>query len=98
MGVKDFVVVREHVSKHGDRGRPRQRPDRLLGDRGYDAAAIRSGMRARRVVRGSPCVVRRMRAVWAGGGGLWSGRLRGSTSFAVFVCGMTSAPTSTGRF
>ena len=31
---------------HGERGRPRQRPDCVLGDRGYDAAAIRRGLGA----------------------------------------------------
>ena len=35
---------------HGERGRPRQRPDCVLGDRGYDAAAIRRGLRARHIV------------------------------------------------
>ena len=35
---------------HGVRGRPRQRPDCVLGDRGYDAAAIRRGLRARHIV------------------------------------------------
>jgi transposase len=35
---------------HGVRGRPRQRPDCVLGDRGYDAATIRRGLRARRIV------------------------------------------------
>lgn len=33
----------------GARGRPRQRPDGVLGDRGYDAAAIRRGLRARHI-------------------------------------------------
>jgi hypothetical protein len=28
----------------GEPGRPRRRPDRVLGDRGYDAAAIRRGL------------------------------------------------------
>jgi transposase len=28
---------------HGERSRPRQRPDCVLGDRGYDAAALRRG-------------------------------------------------------
>jgi transposase len=32
---------------HGERGRPRQRPDCVLGDRGYDVTAIRRGLRAR---------------------------------------------------
>jgi len=35
---------------HGERGRPRQRPDCVLGDRGYDATAIRHGLRARHIV------------------------------------------------
>ena len=30
---------------HGGRGRPRQRPDCVLGDRGYDATAIQRGLR-----------------------------------------------------
>ena len=34
----------------GARGRPRQRPDCVLGDRGYDAAAIRRGLRTRHIV------------------------------------------------
>src|SRR4029453_6329705 len=43
----------------GERGRPRHRPDSVLGDRGYDAAAIRRGLRARHIVpwlgvRGAP--------------------------------------------
>jgi transposase len=34
-----------------ERGRPRHRPDSVLGDRGYDgAAAIRRGLRARHIV------------------------------------------------
>jgi transposase len=32
------------------RGRPRQRPNCVLGDRGYDATAIRRGLRARHIV------------------------------------------------
>lgn len=34
----------------GERGRPRHRPDRVLGDRGYDAEAIRQGLRIRQIV------------------------------------------------
>jgi transposase len=33
----------------GERGRPRHRPDCVLGDRGYDAEAIRQGLRARHI-------------------------------------------------
>jgi transposase len=48
--------------------------------------------------RGSPCVVPRTGAVWAGGDGSWSGPLRGSTNFAVRACGMTSERTSMRPF
>jgi transposase len=34
----------------GERGRPRHRPDCVLGDRGHDAEAIRQGMRGRRIL------------------------------------------------
>src|SRR5207302_4079409 len=34
----------------GERGRPRKRPTCVLGDRGYDAAAIRRGLRTRHIV------------------------------------------------
>jgi transposase len=40
----------------GHRGRPRHRPDRVLGDRGYDAEAIRRSLRERRII---PFLVRR---------------------------------------
>jgi len=33
----------------GERGRPRRRPEHVLGDRGYDAESIRQGLRARRI-------------------------------------------------
>ncbi len=33
----------------GERGRPRHHPDFVLGDRGYDAEAIRQGLRARHI-------------------------------------------------
>jgi transposase len=34
----------------GSRGRPRYRPDCILGDRGYDAEAIRQGLRNRGIL------------------------------------------------
>jgi len=37
-------------SLQGEQGRPRHRPDCVLGDRGYDAKAIRQGLRCRRIV------------------------------------------------
>jgi transposase len=82
---------------HGARGRPRQRPDCVLGDRGYDAAAIRRGLRIRHIV---PFLAMRRTAHGsglAGGGGSSSAPLPGSVSFAASGCGMTSGPTSTRR-
>jgi Transposase DDE domain len=35
---------------HGERGRPRQRPDCVLGNRGYDETAIRRGLRSRHIL------------------------------------------------
>jgi hypothetical protein len=35
---------------HGKRGRPRCRPVCVLGDRGYDAAGLRQGLRARHIL------------------------------------------------
>ena len=52
---------------HGERGRPRQRPDCVLGDRGYDAAAIRHGLRARGIL---PLVAKR-RTTHGSGLGRW---------------------------
>jgi transposase len=34
----------------GERGRPRHRPDCVVGDRGYDAAGIRQGLRTRGIL------------------------------------------------
>jgi DDE family transposase len=34
----------------GQRGRPRRRPDCVLGDRGYDAETIRRGLLGRRII------------------------------------------------
>ncbi len=82
---------------HGERGRPRQRPDCVLGDRGYDAAAIRRGLRTRHIV---PLLAMRrtdMGVAWVAGAGLWSAPSPGSVSFAASGCGMTSGPTSTRR-
>lgn len=40
---EDLALVDAILSLQGERGRPRGRPVCLLGDRGYDAAAIRHG-------------------------------------------------------
>ena len=82
----------------GERGRPRCRPVCVIGDRGYDAAAIRHGLRARHILpllaSAAPCTA----VVLGGGGGSSSGRLRGSISFVVYASGTTNGPTSTRHF
>ncbi len=45
-----LALVDAIPSLQGDRGRPRHRPDCVLGDRGYDAESIRQGIRNRRIV------------------------------------------------
>ena len=45
-----LALVDAIPSLQGARGRPRHRPDCVLGDRGYDAEAIRGGLRDRHIV------------------------------------------------
>lgn len=45
-----LALVDAIPSLQGEQGRPRYRPDCVLGDRGYDAEAIRQGLRARHIV------------------------------------------------
>jgi transposase len=45
-----FALVDAVPFLQGERGRPRHRPDCVLGDRGYDAEAIRQGLVARHIV------------------------------------------------
>jgi transposase len=82
----------------GARGRPRQRPDCVLGDRRYDAAAIRRGLRIRHIVPLLAMRRTRMGVAWAGFAGSWSGRLPGLTSSDACASATTSGPTSTRRF
>lgn len=63
---------------HGARGRPRQRPDCVLGDRGYDAAAIRRGLWARQIV---PWVAMR-RTAHGSGLGRWRWVVRADVCMA----------------
>lgn len=42
-----LALVDAIPSLQGELGRPRHRPECLLGDRGYDVAALRQGLRAR---------------------------------------------------
>jgi transposase len=43
-------LVEAIPSLQGERGRPRHRPDCVLGDRGYDAESIRQGLRDSRTI------------------------------------------------
>ena len=45
-----LALVDAIPSLQGERGRPRHRPDCVLGDRGYDAESIRQGLRDRRII------------------------------------------------
>ena len=61
----------------GKQGRPRHRPDCIVGDRGYDAEAIRQGLRARHIV---PWLAKRNTEHGSGPGRWrwwWNGLLRG---------------------
>jgi len=42
-----LTLVDAILPLQGERGRPRRRPDCVVGDRGYDAEAIRAGLRTR---------------------------------------------------
>jgi transposase len=44
------MLVDDIPPLQGACGRPRRRPDCVVGDRGYDAEAIRRGLRARHIV------------------------------------------------
>ena len=45
-----LALVDAIPSLQGERGRPRHRPDCVLGDPGYDAESIRQGLRDRRII------------------------------------------------
>src|SRR4029077_1462370 len=45
-----LTLVDASPSLEGERGRPRHRPDGWLGNGGYNAEAIRRGLRARRIM------------------------------------------------
>jgi|tagenome__1003787_1003787.scaffolds.fasta_scaffold20927180_1 transposase len=62
-----LVLVDAILPLQGHRGRPRRRPACVIGDRGYDAAAIRSGLRARGIL---PLLAMR-RTTHGSGLGVW---------------------------
>jgi transposase len=65
----------------GERGRPRRRPDCVLGDRATMPRRFGADCGRGISCRGAPCVAPRTGVDWAGGGGSWSGRLPGSIQF-----------------
>jgi hypothetical protein len=80
-----------------ERGRPRQRPDRVLGDRGYDSESIRQGLRDRGII---PFLAKRNTEHGSGladGAGLWNGPSHGGTSFGDCWCVTKSGRTFTRR-
>ena len=82
----------------GRRGRPRCRPACVtLGDRGYDAASIRSGLRTRQILPLLAMRRTKMAAAWDGGAGLLSGHSHGCINSAVYASAATNGPTSTRR-
>jgi transposase len=62
-----LALVDAVPSLQGERGRPRHRPDCVVGDRGYDAAGIRQGLRTRGIL---PLLAMR-RTAHASGLGRW---------------------------
>ena len=80
-----------------ERGRPRRRPDCVVGDRGYDAMSIRRGLRTRGIL---PLLAMRRTAHGSGLGRwrLWSGRLPGSINSDASASATTNGPTSTRHF
>lgn len=62
-----LALVDAILPLQGERGRPRHRPDCVVGDRGYDAEAIRYGLRTRGIL---PLVARR-RTKHGSGLGTW---------------------------
>ena len=79
-------------------GRPRGRPDSVLGDRAYDAENIRRTMRARRILPCLQCATHGMRS----GLGRWRWVVERTfawlNQFFVFACGMRQERICTRHF
>jgi hypothetical protein len=74
--------------------RSRHRPDCVSGDRGYDAEAIRQGLRARHITPLLASEPLNTAADWGNGGGWWIGLSPGLISFCDCVFAMKNGPTS----
>jgi hypothetical protein len=79
----------------GVRGRPRHRPGRLFGDRGYDYDKYRRLLRPAASHRRSPARAQPMAPVWAGPAGSSSEPSPGSTSSSASGSATRYVPTST---
>jgi transposase len=92
-----MALVEAIPSLNGKRGRPRRLPDGVLGDRGYDAAAIRRGLRARHI---EPLVAMR-RTKHGSGLGRWRWGVERTFAWLISsvasASAMTSGRTSTRR-
>jgi IS5 family transposase len=89
-----LVLVQAVPPVRGRPGRPRRRPDRVVGDRGYDSERHRRALRARGILpelahRGD---LQPALGLTAGG---WSGRWRGCISSGSYGFAGSAAPTST---
>ena len=66
-----LAIVDAIPSLQGERGRPRHRPDCVLGDRDYYAEAIRQGLVARHII---PFLAKRNTETWKWTGPMALGR------------------------
>ena len=79
----------------GKRGRPRQRPDTVFGDRAYDSAEHHKALRRRGII---PVLARnapRTAPDWAPSAGSWNAATPGYTSSADYGSDGNAEPTST---
>jgi hypothetical protein len=82
----------------GKRGRPLRKPACVQADRAYDSHAHRQALVERGIGTRLPSVARRMAAIWARPGGLWSARLHGCISSADCEPGMNGCLPFMRRF
>jgi len=85
-------------SLQGPRGRPRCRPDSLLGDRAYDAEYIRYALHARKILPSLAISNTKHGSGLGRGAGLRNALSHGSIIFAACACGMKKGQTCTWHF
>jgi len=72
-----LALVDAIPSLQGERGRPRHRPNCVLGDRGYDAESTGKVCVPAALCLGSRSATPNMGADWGDGAGLWNGPSHG---------------------